>query len=153
MSTGSSAAVWFTLTPIPRTTRPWLASGRTPTSFRPRDDDVVRMPERRIDAELAQGGGHRLAGDERELRPERHRRRRPQEDGHEDCPPGGVLPRAAESAPSRGLVIRHDRRAFRVVVLEQPLRRRARLDVAIRRSEPSAQQRQHGFRLQVGHPD
>ena len=35
VSAGSSSVVWLTLTPIPSTTRPTLASGRIPATFRP----------------------------------------------------------------------------------------------------------------------
>ena len=80
---------------------------------------------------------------------ERHRRLRPQQDRHEQRAPRDVLPRPAEPAPSLRLMIGDDRRAFRVVLVEQALCRRALLDEAIRLSEPAAQQWQHRVRAEI----
>ena len=67
----------------------------------------------------AQCGSDRVTRDEREFRPQRHRRRGAQQHGEEERAPCRRLPRAPEPAPPVRLEIRRDRRSLGLLGIEQ----------------------------------
>ena len=118
---GSCSGSWFTLIPMPSTIRPVVASARMPATFRPPDQTSFGSC---TCASRPTACGDRLARDDRELRPQRHRHRAGRSrNGHQDamCParpptrgPGVLAPR---------LVIRRDHCSLGIVLADQALRR------------------------------
>src|SRR5581483_9287937 len=82
-----------------------------------------------------------VAGDERELWPQRHRRSWPEQHREEETAAGRRLPDPSEPAAPMGLVIGGDRRSLYLVAVEQALGRGALLDEPVRASEATLQQR------------
>jgi hypothetical protein len=105
-------------------------------------NDACGVTERRSD---------RVAGDERKLRPERHRRSRVEENGEEKRPSGRGLPAAAEAPAPVRLEIGCDRRSFAFVPFEQALCRSALLDEPIRAPEAPLEQRLDGAGGEIRH--
>ena len=101
---------------------------------------------------LAQRCSDGVAGDERELRPERHRRPRMEQDREEQRPSRRRLPRPPEPASALRLEVGCRRRAFGFVRVEQALRRRALLDEAIGTPQTPPQQRLDRARREIRHP-
>ena len=118
-----------TLTPIPSTT--WSARlGEDAGHLAAVDEDVVRLLDRApspIAPATARGG------DERQLRPARDGRRRPQDDREREPGAGLVDPDPAEPAAALGLVLGERHGAVRRVVGRELLRRRRLGRVVVRR--------------------
>ena len=153
VSAGSSSSVWLTLTPIPSTTRPTLASARMPATFLPSmSTSFGWLSSAGTPVSAAQRRRDGVAGDERELRPERHRRARVEEDREEERPPRRCLPRPPEPAPAVRLEVGRHRRPLGLVRVEQALGRLALLDEAVRAPEPSLQQRLDRGGGEIRHP-
>ena len=140
----------FTLMPIPSTTRPSRASARMPAVLRP----ATRMSfgslisgVRPVTCAIA--SAHGLTGDERQLRKPRGLDRRFEQEREEQAHSGRRQPAAPEPSAALGLLLGQRDGALGVLVSEQPLRRRARVDEEVRMPETARAGRgNHGFRPQ-----
>ena len=103
---GQLLAVWCTLIPIPRTTRPSRASARIPATLRPSTSTSFgRLTVGTTSATSASAVGARPARDERQLGETRGSTRGRSTTETRTLAPGGATHVAAEPAAARGLLV------------------------------------------------